>query len=960
MGKILNGERESFVCRFSRLVLAIALCTGLCCFFSAGAVHAAGSPSDRAASGLSAKDQDVPLTPQHGIPLVIVYVNETKADIEQAKAADPNHEYGNIAEMNKSVRHTVRAIGQVEIRVPDGYAGEYGSASVPAGRQDLGYIRGRGNSTWGMSKKPYKIHFKEAKNLFAMGQSKDWALMANAMDSINMRNRFTSWLGTQIGMPYTPQMVPVDLVMVGLQKDQDGNEQEVSSDYLGTYCLSETVEIGQDRVNITKPKKNDTDESAISGGYLLAVYCELQDEEKVAAASHFKTPSGMELTNDDPDFADESLTEGRLAQRDYIRGYINKLDNLIMKSEEITPEIHDQIADMLDLKSLADYWWVQEFSYNTDAYETGSTYLYKMKNGKLCWGPLWDFDLAWSVNIDNEKGYVKGFNNTNPAWAFRLREKDPEFASLLKERWNDENGIRNALLKITENTDQGILNKYRKEIAASKAADEERWPETKEEHGDFDENVEAMRSWINRRIEWIDANLDQLGDMYVTLTYLTEDGKVYKTEQARRGEYYLGDGPSGPEKEGSVFMGWKEKETGTAHNEAGCMNDVTFIPIYKKESDVKAPKQVFFQSNEVWIPYISEPGEASYYPGGELIVLPDDAVIGKITWTSSDENIVVFDDNEYVVTKGTGDVDITARLRNGLKKTMRLHVYDPRQPGMEPVFPESVSTSQASYTIQKGETVQIPLTFLPQGRPLELLDYTFEVDDGSVVTVYSPAGNIFTGLKAGKATIKTTVFDTSCSKEVTTSFQVIVKDDKGANGKISISNAKVGLSSKIFTYNRKVRRPVIRTIGGRILTPGKDYTLRWSKASSKSIGKYSVTVTGRGNYTGKTKASYKIVPRGTKIRKLKKGRKAVKVIWKRQSKKMPSSRITGYQVQIARDSKFTKNKKSFKIKGFKPISKKISGLKKGRKYYIRIRTYLKKKGKTYASKWSPVKKVKLR
>ena len=53
----------------------------------------------------------VPLTPQHGIPLVIVYVNETPSDIEAAQTADPDNTYGNIEAMNTSENHKVRAMG---------------------------------------------------------------------------------------------------------------------------------------------------------------------------------------------------------------------------------------------------------------------------------------------------------------------------------------------------------------------------------------------------------------------------------------------------------------------------------------------------------------------------------------------------------------------------------------------------------------------------------------------------------------------------------------------------------------------------------------------------------------------------------------------------------------------------------------------------------------------------------
>ena len=75
---------------------------------------------------------------------------------------------------------------------------------------------------------------------------------------------------------------------------------------------------------------------------------------------------------------------------------------------------------------------------------------------------------------------------------------------------------------------------------------------------------------------------------------------------------------------------------------------------------------------------------------------------------------------------------------------------------------------------------------------------------------------------------------------------------------------------------------------------------------------------------------------------------------------MPSSRIAGYQIQLAADKKFSEIKKSLKVKGFKPTLKKITGLRSKKKYYVRIRTYLSVKGRIYKSKWSPVIKVKTR
>ena len=87
-------------------------------------------------------------------------------------------------------------------------------------------------------------------------------------------------------------------------------------------------------------------------------------------------------------------------------------------------------------------------------------------------------------------------------------------------------------------------------------------------------------------------------------------------------------------------------------------------------------------------------------------------------------------------------------------------------------------------------------------------------------------------------------------------------------------------------------------------------------------------------------------------------KKAITVKWAKQSAKMAKSRITGYQIQLATNKKFTKNKKTVNVKGYKKVSKKVTKLKGGKTYYVKIRTYKTIKGKKYYSKWSKVKTIK--
>lgn len=69
------------------------------------------------------------------------------------------------------------------------------------------------------------------------------------------------------------------------------------------------------------------------------------------------------------------------------------------------------------------------------------------------------------------------------------------------------------------------------------------------------------------------------------------------------------------------------------------------------------------------------------------------------------------------------------------------------------------------------------------------------------------------------------------------------------------------------------------------------------------------------------------------------------VTWKK------NAQATGYQLQYSQSSLFT-SKKTVTVKQNATVKQKLKGLTKGKTYYVRVRAYLKKDGKTYYSAWS--------
>ncbi len=166
------------------------------------------------------------------------------------------------------------------------------------------------------------------------------------------------------------------------------------------------------------------------------------------------------------------------------------------------------------------------------------------------------------------------------------------------------------------------------------------------------------------------------------------------------------------------------------------------------------------------------------------------------------------------------------------------------------------------------------------------------------------------------------------------------------------------LSSEHCVYNGTNQYPAVtvKDSRGRFVEP-KYYTVLFR--NHKEVGLAEVQVTFRDLYEGILTRSFKILPKPTAIQKIAATGREVTVKWKKQKKQ-----TSGYLIQYSTGKKFTaKTTKTVKVKKSKTVSKKISRLKAGKKYFVRICTYktVKDGGKKVdlCSPWSKVKSVKI-
>jgi hypothetical protein len=142
---------------------------------------------------------------------------------------------------------------------------------------------------------------------------------------------------------------------------------------------------------------------------------------------------------------------------------------------------------------------------------------------------------------------------------------------------------------------------------------------------------------------------------------------------------------------------------------------------------------------------------------------------------------------------------------------------------------------------------------------------------------------------------------------------------------------------------------------GKRLTKGTDYTVAYK--NNTQIGKATITVAGKGHYTGIKTITFSILPTKVLVKKVTAGKKKIKVTWQ---KAKTAQKISNYQVRyrIKGTSKWKTTTVSAKIKSLT-----INKLKKGKTYQIQMRAYKSIKSGaskgTYRSAWSKTKTKKI-
>lgn len=360
-------------------------------------------------------------------------------------------------------------------------------------------VRGRGNSTWSYDKKPYRLKFTEKQRMLLPKKAKNFVLLANYIDESMMRNFAAFKFGDVIGMPWIHHAQPVDVYFNGY--------------YKGSYMLTEKVGFNNGSVDIQAADEpnsimleldnNNVGRDRVTGEVICT------EDDIFFASELYGDGSGcffpVKIKDPDaPTVAADSIA--------WVAKWKADFDRFMEVVREGNAEA---IFEQCDLESLVRYVMVFNFCCNQELDHPKSVYVYKTEGGKWYFGPCWDFDWAF--------GYQPTYyNGSDSYWGVQTGEsyENPLFGNNNSVGSTTDDGNAGIFFYKLCNTEQfrtrfdELWAEFTKNGAAQFWADFDSYAAMlrpsanlqgldREKYRRFDSHVEALRTWLEGRINFI-------------------------------------------------------------------------------------------------------------------------------------------------------------------------------------------------------------------------------------------------------------------------------------------------------------------------------------------------------------------------------------------------------------------------------------------------------------------------
>ncbi|MBQ7351533.1 MAG: CotH kinase family protein [Clostridia bacterium] len=356
-------------------------------------------------------------------------------------------------------------------------------------------IKLRGNSTKVLRKKPIRIKFDKKKSLMDLEANKSWVLLADYYDQSYLRNFTAFTLADSFdNLEFTPTPHHVALIM-------NGNFQ-------GLYLLCEQVDEKEGRTGVDEDYDEDLVGTEANQEYPFLVEMDKEAyKEGTTGVDNFYVEGFEPVEIKFPENDERGRTETTDEVFDYINEYVNAAFKALRTGEKVTlsfrPGQEFGLWDLVEIESAVDYYLMTEIMNNPDS-SYKSIYLSKAIDGKMKFGPIWDFDfsMAGDYIVPYNKSHIETANSLTLANISKIFNK-----MLQDKNFYDAVALRYDQLKSTLIDVSNYLKDYKAIIDNVALIDTRMW------HGrtgemQYDMQYDYVRLYLLDRYVFLDKSFD--------------------------------------------------------------------------------------------------------------------------------------------------------------------------------------------------------------------------------------------------------------------------------------------------------------------------------------------------------------------------------------------------------------------------------------------------------------------
>lgn len=361
-------------------------------------------------------------------------------------------------------------------------------------------IQARGSSTEGLSKVSMKVEFQDELGfgrdlgLLGMPPDPDWVLYApNDFEPILIHNPFAHQLSRDIGR-YSPRTRFVEVYLV-----QRGLGPVAQSSYFGIYVLEEKIKLGKDRIDAPKLFPGQDTPPEVTGGYLMKI-----DRADPGDFGFYAANQGVLYVSPKEE---EILQSDRTSQRNYLQGYMDGFGSALY-GDNFRDPLNGYRA-YIHVGSWIDHHLMNVLTFNVDALRL-SAYFYKQRDGKLHFGPLWDFDRAL-YSTDGRDSQAATWRSTegdlgtdffNYPWWDRLF-MDPDFYQAYIDRYQELRRNEFSLTHLTR-----LVDDLTSQVRKAQPRESSKW-RVPMRGGGYSGEIRLLKTWLGVRTRFMDSQFVQ-------------------------------------------------------------------------------------------------------------------------------------------------------------------------------------------------------------------------------------------------------------------------------------------------------------------------------------------------------------------------------------------------------------------------------------------------------------------